>query len=184
MLSCKIIPKSRFLANLHRNASLSYSTQAANQAFTSSTHYIHTSGAQSKGKTARASHLYRVSFALNLDIESQGEADERRVKMRLHSSYPWPGRASDKGAWVQNGGTLLRSRLWLDCATAQDLGFMSQCVNTVVWAEGRLNRIAGDRLHIPMIRQLPHRGLYLLGTKVNNHNHRLLRRTSDSCLAR
>ena len=47
----------------------------------------------------------------------------------------------------------------------QDLGFVSQCINTVVWAEGRLNRIAGDRLHISYIRQLPHRGLYLLGDK-------------------
>ena len=47
------------------------------QVFTKHTLYPVRSEAQTKGSTAKASHLYRVVFALNPDIESQGEADER-----------------------------------------------------------------------------------------------------------
>ena len=43
-------------------------------------HIAHTISSQvrlKQGWTAEASQLYRVVFALNPDIESQGEADER-----------------------------------------------------------------------------------------------------------
>ena len=93
MLSCKIIPKLRFLANLHRkqaypkhdlhkkqaklNLTCTGSKLENKHTSTNSTHYIHTSGAQSRVRLQEQANCIRVVLALNLDIESQGEADER-----------------------------------------------------------------------------------------------------------
>ena len=117
--------------------------------------------AQSRVRLPKQVNCIRVVLALNPDIESQGEADERWVKIRLHSSYPWPGRASDKEVWVQKMGTLLhiwltQQRSWVNIHNASTQG---------VWAKWMTHWIAGDGLHISFIYRLPHRGLFLLCTK-------------------
>ena len=82
----------------------------------------------------------RAVFARNLAITRlRWSRWGEEVRIRPHSSYPWPGRASDKGAWVQNGGTLLRSKtLTRLCNSTRSWVCVPMHQHTAVWAEGRL----------------------------------------------
>ena len=123
----------------------------------------------------------RVNGALNLDIESQGEADERIWGVCLITLIPGQGEHwISEGVGVQKVGTL-STDYWLDWSWA----FTQYASTHVVWATWVTHRIVGDRLHISFVYQLPYqKDFTCLGTKLNNHKHCLLRRTSDSCLAK
>ena len=78
------------------------------------------------------------------------------VRVRPHSSYPWPGRASIK--WKCGSSECKNSSPQMTDSTVQlykILGSYSQCINT--WCEQSEwhNWIAGDGLHILFICQLP-----------------------------
>jgi hypothetical protein len=74
MLSCIIIPKSRLLSNLHRKQAKPKAQAIVKQTITDSTHYIHTKWGSNKRLGCKSKPTGRVMLALNLDIESQGEA--------------------------------------------------------------------------------------------------------------
>ena len=81
MLSCIIALCYGFylLAQQQANPNQEKQTHMLNQN-KANIHIAHTISSQvrlKQGWTAEASQLYRVVFALNPDIESQGEADER-----------------------------------------------------------------------------------------------------------
>jgi len=73
-----------------------------------------------------------------------------------HCFYLWSERSSDKGAWVQNGGTLLRSGHRLDCTMYKILGLCPNASTHNRVSRGTTHRIVGDRLHIPTFPQLPY----------------------------
>ena len=103
--------------------------------------------------------------------------------MRPHSSYPWPGRANRQMSMGPESGN---PSILEDSDTVhfvQDLGFVSQCINTQQCEQrDDTTRVVGDRLHIPTFHQLPFLKDFqnVQGQDLNIHKHCLLRRTSDS----
>ena len=84
--------------------------------------------------------------ALNLDIESQGEADERRWGVCLIALIPGQGehlniRRCGSSEW---GNSIHK---WLYGSWA----FTHYASTQVVWAMWVTHRLAGDRLHIPWV---------------------------------
>ena len=153
-----------------------------------STHYSQTRGSHNRFD-CRSESSVRAVFALNLAITRlRWSRWKDEVRMRPHSSYPWPGRANRQMSMGPESGN---PSILEDSDTVhfvQDLGFVPQCVNTQQCEQrDDTTRVVGDRLHIPTFHQLPLHlgGLWLYArTKVNSHKHCLLRRTSDSCLAK
>ena len=98
-----------------------------------------------------------VKVALNLDIEGlRWSRWKDEVRMRPHSSYPWPGRANRQMSMGPESGN---PSILEDSDTVhfvQDLGFVSQCINTQQCEQrDDTTRVVGDRLHIPTFHQLP-----------------------------
>jgi len=87
--------------------------------------------------------------------------------MRPHSSYPWPGRANRQMSMGPESGN---PSILEDSDTVhfvQDLGFVSQCINTQQCEQrDDTTRVVGDRLHIPTFHQLPYlKDFSCLGTR-------------------
>ena len=75
------------------------------------------------------------------------------VRVRPHSSYPWPGRALDKWkcgsseSWNSSPQMIRLYRSW---------AFTHYASTHVVWARWVTHWVAGDGLHISFICQLPY----------------------------
>ena len=72
---------------------------------------------------------------------------------------PDQGELQTKERGSRMEGPFYAQRLWLDCTKYKILGLCPNASTHSRVSRGTTHRIVGDRLHIPLIHQLPHRGL-------------------------